>query len=402
MTNLHRKCSTKSSVAWALLSQAIWLPVFLIDTHDRWFSSSRPSQQKSLAQGSGDIRAAKIGDAVLNRIQIEKSGNGHGFKLNNQATGILLNATGYRNRSLSPLSPSPTSSVQGLPHPITAYVLPSSPSLRGLSPRFEAPPVSSIKSLHASHGLHSSLLRLDHFYSSADLLGGSISLRDLNEVDMPPVARAERAQWSRSKDPLAPIPAVWRESMRVALQGLSAQSSSQTSINSLNHHLLLRLDQARVVHVPSSKVRHTSQVPLAIQSDGTVDILSHTDDPAIVDEIKNWSSKQTLPSNGRMVPAVVHLHPLPPSDQPRKLTTSPSDPQHAQGPTHQPSFTSTSRVSEATRDQVSAPIPESPAAPVALADSSPQASVAPDDTPTTGESANSSAAESLTSSEVKP
>jgi hypothetical protein len=68
---------------------------------------------------------------------------------------------------------------------------------------------------------------------------------------------------------------------------------------------------ARVAHVPSARVKRPTPVPLALQSDGSVDILSVPDDPAVVEEIASWSQRQTPPQEGTVAPAVVHLEPLP-------------------------------------------------------------------------------------------
>jgi hypothetical protein len=74
----------------------------------------------------------------------------------------------------------------------------------------------------------------------------------------------------------------------------------------------LLIDSARFVHVPSLKIRRASEVPLALQADGTVDILNRPDDPAVIDEINRWSVRQKLPAKGKISPAVVHLHPMEP------------------------------------------------------------------------------------------
>ena len=71
-----------------------------------------------------------------------------------------------------------------------------------------------------------------------------------------------------------------------------------------------QLNQARHVHVPSTRVSRPTEVPLALQSDGSVDILSRPDTDAVVEEIRDWSARQTPPSEGSVAPALVHLHPV--------------------------------------------------------------------------------------------
>ena len=60
----------------------------------------------------------------------------------------------------------------------------------------------------------------------------------------------------------------------------------------------------------SSRISHATEVPLALQSDGSVDILSRPDTEAVVEEIRNWSVRQTPPAEGSVEPALVHLHPV--------------------------------------------------------------------------------------------
>jgi hypothetical protein len=117
---------------------------------------------------------------------------------------------------------------------------------------------------------------------------------------MPPMAMAERARWQGSGDPLAPLPGTWREPMRRALHGLAASKGAPTSVTA-----------ARVVHVPSLRVRQSTPVPLALQPDGSVDILTKPDNPAVVDEIRQWSSRQPTSKQAGVTAAVVHLEPLP-------------------------------------------------------------------------------------------
>ncbi|MFM9047890.1 MAG: hypothetical protein ACKOOH_09615 [Cyanobium sp.] len=91
-------------------------------------------------------------------------------------------------------------------------------------------------------------------------------------------------------------------------------------------------------------MKRSADVPLALQSDGSVDILNVPSDPAVVDEIKIWSTKQSLPSKGRIVPAVVHLHPFtvidqnPPSDPADQRLSSTVLPGRKEAPTRSTAF----------------------------------------------------------------
>jgi hypothetical protein len=88
--------------------------------------------------------------------------------------------------------------------------------------------------------------------------------------------------------------------MRRALNGLAASKGVPASVTA-----------ARVVHVPSLRVQKSTPVPLAVQSDGSVDILTKPDNPAVVDEIRQWSSRQSTSGQPGVTAAVIHLEPLP-------------------------------------------------------------------------------------------
>jgi hypothetical protein len=121
---------------------------------------------------------------------------------------------------------------------------------------------------------------------------------------MSPLARAEQARLAQTGDPLAAVPARWREPMRRELRDLGAA----------------RLSQARVVHVPSETIRHTVVLPLAVQYDGSIDALV-AKDPAVSNrDLSDWASRQTTPAQGSVQPVVLHLHPLPKGPVTAKLT----------------------------------------------------------------------------------
>jgi len=309
-----QKKSNRAAIAWALLSQSIWVPVFVIDSQDQLTAKNSDYDFASTAK----LPYQDLSN--LNRIHLLNSpSTDSGILIARTrsakiSSGIVLNAVESRSRQLISVnsdSPSPISSH----HPI--FFAPPSP-----------PPLSSSleTALLIKQGLthqdppsnfgtpqnHVSSDFIKRLYSRADLLGGTLTLRDLNEPDMPPIARAERAQWTRSGDPLSPIPHIWRESMRKALHSLTFKGQQESERVGQASAENLSIDTARIVHVPSRRVKRAADVPLAIQSDGSVDILNNPDDPAVIEEIKSWSASQQPPSKGRISPAVVHLHPLSP------------------------------------------------------------------------------------------
>jgi len=177
---------------------------------------------------------------------------------------------------------------------------------------------------------------------------------------MPPLAMAERARWQRSGDPLAPLPGAWREPMRRALHGLSTSKGVANSVTA-----------ARVVHVPSLRVRQSTPVPLAVQPDGSVDILTKPDNPVVVDEIRQWSSRQPTSGQAGVTAAVVHLEPLPEAPrepQPAPTQTSTAAPIHAPVATNSRPAAAEPAVAPSPPPVAAAPAPVAAApAPVAAA-----------------------------------
>lgn len=348
MTHPFHKSPKKSysAIAWAFLSQSMWLPILVIDTQDRLasktndytFTAQVPHQQ--LSRGIAEKLAYKLSpEPELFVAQNPASGSD---------SGIILNATlPESNKKVFSEISSPYSASQNS-SPL-AFSAPPAPKEFQLAyqqkPKilsFSKPSESSV----SRTGAYPDLLR--RMYSKAELLGGVISLRDLSEPEMPPIARAERAQWAVSGDPLAPIPQVWRESMRKALQSLSTGPSSVDQQLSQPKVERSTVNSARVIHIPSSKVRRSADVPLALQPDGSVDILNSPDDPAVVEEIKTWSSKQELPSKGSISPAIVHLHRVAPPTEVvinRQQNRQPDySPQETTGPATAPAPTAAEQV----------------------------------------------------------
>lgn len=299
--------ANRSAIAWALISQSIWVPVFIIDTQDQLASNTNDYDFTSTAklpfQDLASINRASSVTSISNHpVPLLSAGDNSRY-----SSGIVLNAAEpgatqiFSMKSASSARPIAFATVAAPP---SLHSLEISPLIHSNSTQHH-----NVASLVSTKGQRSSNF-LSQLYSRADLLGGTLTLEDLNEAEMPPMARAERAKMIRSGDPLAPIPQIWRESMRKALQSLTSVSNSGRGTYRQPPSAELKIDTAVIVHVPSKKLKRATNVPLALQSDGSVDILNKPDDPAVVEEIKTWSASQQLPSKGSMTPAVVHLHPI--------------------------------------------------------------------------------------------
>jgi hypothetical protein len=283
-------------VAWALLSQSIWLPLLAIDLHDRWQSGVR------------DLLPP--GGAAPSRMATERVDNGRPGALpplpgmaaplegappaGRVSTGLLLGsgspALSRRGETISSAVESP--SVGGLSSPASFShsqfrASAGSDSILSLAMTSAGNPADTLAGLHGG-------------YSRAELLGGPITLADLNdEGTVPSLALAEQGRRALSADPFAALPEGWREPMRRALLALPAPDGSTP-----------RIEKARHVSVPSRRISAPTEVPLALQSDGSIDILSRPKEPAVIEEIRDWSASQRPPSAGGVAPALVHLHPV--------------------------------------------------------------------------------------------
>ena len=364
----HPRSSTPNrALAWALLSQSIWLPLLALDVHDRWQAQIRV--QREIAEAAsrrsprGEIPQIQLPGGVTTAASKLKDtglllGSATRSPLNDSdRTGMVSEAglasfasTGLSHR----LNPGRTATPLVTP---TAASGPGEPQLRrGTSP------------LGLSTTANSPNLLFQTF-NRAELLGGSLGLSDLNTPAMPPLAMAERARWQRSGDPLAPLPGTWREPMRRALHGLATSKGAATSVTA-----------ARVVHVPSLRVRQSTPVPLAVQPDGSVDILTKPGNPAVVDEIRQWSSRQPTSGQAGVTAAVVHLEPLPeaPRDpQPAPIPTSTAAPIQTPVATNSQPAAAEPAVAPSPPPVAAAPAPEVAAPPPPAAAPSASSSLPP-------------------------
>jgi hypothetical protein len=303
--------SNRNAIFWALVSQSVWLPVFLFGSQDQL--SNNPKDYNSLLTANDPQRISHrsflLGAANTN-LDSSKIGSSAKTDRGRGHTGILLNSIlSQQGGSLSGAVRSftdrnPLNSTFG-----TVQIKHSQPSEATGTINAD---LSDAGMLSASRTPLSTNTFIQKLYSRSELLGGTLTLKDLSEPIMPPIARAERAQWSRSGDPLAPLPEIWREPMRRALTALTKESLTINPKQAKNPNTSLHLDSARFVHIPSARIRQASEIPLALQADGSVDILNKPEDPVVIDEIKRWSAKQTLPEKGKISPAVIHLHPMEP------------------------------------------------------------------------------------------
>jgi hypothetical protein len=288
----YRQPVNTKAVAWALLSQSLWLPLVGIDFHDRWQAEHRRSRPLALPQA--ELAASLPPSPLLNPADLARLSSPALSK--SSARGFLLGASSpAAHARVGHLLDGAQDSVQAGQDVITRR-----PFKVGLQ---SFPPTSAGRRSSANGHLASATGYdlLQRSFTPAELLGGVLTLGDLQTEPIPAVALSERARLARSSDPLAPLPQAWREPMRRALSAINIPSALQPPA---------QLEFARVVHVPSMKVSRAIAVPLALQSDGSVDLLSKPEDPAVLEAIRGWSGRQDPPALGRVAPAIVHVEPL--------------------------------------------------------------------------------------------
>lgn len=277
-------------VAWALLSQAIWLPLLAVDLQDRW-SARRQDLTPRPGSGTTPLMPGPAPASAAPALGLPRGPSASAL----EHPGLLLGSS----------SPSRASGMAAITDrlgaPAVSPTLGTSAGSGMASGRFQAlvPQAAGPIALLPSGAAAAALTLQQAGYTRAELLGGPITLADLQEGPLPPMALAEQGRRTLSGDPLATLPEPWREPMRQALATLPSTNGATA-----------RLQPARHIHVPSSRVSRPTEVPLALQPDGSVDILSRPENDAVVEEIRDWSARQAPPAAGSVAPALVHLHPV--------------------------------------------------------------------------------------------
>jgi hypothetical protein len=279
-----RFASGLPAIGWALVSQSIWLPLLVIDAHDRWQSGVRELKPEVASlEASAGSNAPPSASATAGPL-LASSDRGRDPLLNlpvDRSLDVSAGSQPAPSHSIKPASTIPSSKV--------AAQAQNTPSRRPLV----------LVSL-ASSGQSGRREQSQPSISRSPVLAPSLRLADRGMPEPAQLAMAKRVSAVADDDPLASLPSPWREPMRRALQQLPATKEGRPSLNA-----------ARVIYVPSSRISAPATVPLAIQPDGSLDIFSRTADPVVIEELRSWSNRQPQADKGRIRPVVVHLTPLP-------------------------------------------------------------------------------------------
>ena len=85
----HRQAVNTRALAWALLSQSLWLPLVGIDFHDRWQAETRRSRPLALPQA--ELAASLPPAPLLNPAALDSISHDARSKI--PASGVLLGAS---------------------------------------------------------------------------------------------------------------------------------------------------------------------------------------------------------------------------------------------------------------------------------------------------------------------
>jgi hypothetical protein len=149
--------------------------------------------------------------------------------------------------------------------------------------------------------------------SGADALGGEITLASLGEPRMLPAARAERLQWQRSGNPLAPLPLHWQQRLQRELAGGAP------------------IQRAEMVRVPVSPLQQREEVAVVIDDSGSAQSLNMPTQEPVREAVEAWASRQSPAEAGQVRAVVIAAEPLPaapaaPEFSPAPVRAEPAEP----------------------------------------------------------------------------
>lgn len=171
-------------------------------------------------------------------------------------------------------------------NPVTKSVLTSGMFSMDLAP----PPRTSQAS--SGQDLDRAATSLIFPLQGAAALGGLITRSDLSGKPVPLAVRAERHHWSRSSDPLAPLPRHWRDEIRTVLSPEATQVDAQ------------------VVRLPAPHLTQPEEVPMAIHANGEAMTLTQPSSESSRELVEQWAGRQAPPPEGSGRAVVVTLEPI--------------------------------------------------------------------------------------------
>ena len=218
----HHSSLPSKPIAWALLSQTVWLPLIAIDLHDRWKAELHDQQQIAVAaSGSSNSSILQTKSNQANTLGAASPGSVQtiGPERSSRAThtGLLLGSSSRALQGLDGHSESYTEAGSTPANPSDSRHLPRSQARStwvGTATDHATPLVnqrsgrsSSTVESHTQAELTRSSSSDESIpsygfdsgwrsrYNRAELLGGSLSIHDPNgAAAMPPLAMAERAR----------------------------------------------------------------------------------------------------------------------------------------------------------------------------------------------------------------
>lgn len=218
---------SRQVIGWALLGQAIWLPLVVFAVHDRWFSappSPAPSAAGSMARQPATASPLSLGDLETeSRIPQERSEPAVEAASPSAPSraGLVLRSPG----GIAALSPGLPAGSPQPPAPVAGPGAGPSAEATGLAggrpvaagapqPRLSPRPLQQAeRSAAAGPGSRSDASPVAPLAGGgpqrsdgrSQLLGGAIGLHDLSGAPIGPAARPDPSLW-KPPPPLPPLP----------------------------------------------------------------------------------------------------------------------------------------------------------------------------------------------------
>lgn len=142
----------------------------------------------------------------------------------------------------------------------------------------------------------------------AILLGGPMNIESLQEKEMVPAARVERARGLLASDALHAVPLHWRHHLRALL----------------NNSAPKRTIQAEIVRLPAPHLSQPEEIPLVVQPNGLADTTVEPKTAATRQSVEHWLERQPQQPLGEIRPVLIILEPIASDAKPGRVNTQPN------------------------------------------------------------------------------
>ena len=218
----------------------------------------------------------------------------------------------------TPRRPLPRLAAKPLPRPTPPLPRQAPPTWPGPFSPFAAlpPPTSAFGPplYPAAAAAPAGFINPDRMVSGVALLGGPLGLEAINEKEMVPAARTERALRALSADPFLALPRHWRDEIKPLLGSA------------------FKVLPADVVRIPAPHRRTPEEIPLALTPGGRAEAFVAPASPVSFQQLERWTERQSALPTGTVWPVLVVLEPIDLGQPPAELLPSTVVPRPAPAP----------------------------------------------------------------------